>query len=136
VAYVSKENKQVIAQRVKELFDRTGFKGTVAGQGSPTLRVTIKAGPYALPVGPGYEPAGPGGKSYYRVNPYRFRESEKLSEDWKSFLVQLEEAIKGDIWFDKSDSMFDYFHTAFYINIDIGNRKNGYTRVEPLVEAS
>ena len=29
-------------------------------------------------------------------------------------------AMKGDKWFDKSDSMIDYFHTAWYNDIKIG----------------
>jgi hypothetical protein len=29
-------------------------------------------------------------------------------------------AMKGDKWFDKSDSMVDYFHTAWYNDIKIG----------------
>jgi len=128
MAYVSKEDKKVIAERVKTLFKKTGFKGSVAGQGTGVLKVTIKSGPLSLPVGPGYEPKSSYGEAHYNVNPYRFRESEALSQEWKDFLVDLEIAIKQDIWFDKSDIMTDYFHTAFYIDIRIGDRKNGYQK--------
>ena len=50
------------------------------------------------------------------------------------FLDKVEENTKtapfnagvGDLWFDKSDSMTDYFHTAYYIDINLeeGLNKN------------
>jgi hypothetical protein len=48
------------------------------------------------------------------------------------FLDKVETLIKrapfdagvGDLWFDKSDSMTDYFHTAFYIDINITKNLN------------
>lgn len=30
------------------------------------------------------------------------------------------EAGVGDLWFDESDAMTDYFHTAYYFHIEIG----------------
>ena len=60
--------------------------------------------------------------------------------DWygeknKSFFEKVVEVIKtapakvegGRAWFDESDIMTDYFHTAFYISIGVGkNYENGY----------
>ena len=126
MAYVSKEDKQIIQTRVKELFKKRGFKGRVGGQGSSTLKVTITDGPLRLPTGPGYEPKNEYGEERFQVNPYRFNYSDALSQEWKDFLNELDAAIKKDIWFDKSDSMVDYFHTAFYISITIGTRDKSY----------
>ena len=126
MAYVSKENKQIIQTRVKDLFKKRGFKGRVGGQGSPTLKITITEGPLRLPTGPGYEPKDKYGEERFQVNPYRFNDSDCLSQEWKDFLNELDAAIKKDIWFDKSDSMIDYFHTAFYISITIGTRDKSY----------
>jgi hypothetical protein len=41
-------------------------------------------------------------------------------------LKELEVAMKGNDWFDDSDSMTDYFHTAYYIGINIGNWDKDY----------
>jgi hypothetical protein len=30
------------------------------------------------------------------------------------------EAGVGDLWFDESDAMIDYFHTAYYFHIEVG----------------
>jgi hypothetical protein len=32
----------------------------------------------------------------------------------------------GREWFDKSDAMTDYFHTAFYIDLDVGSYDKPY----------
>ena len=32
----------------------------------------------------------------------------------------------GDLWFDKSDSMSDYFHTAYYFSIHVGKWDKPY----------
>ena len=32
----------------------------------------------------------------------------------------------GDLWFDKSDSMSDYFHTAYYLSIHVGKWDKPY----------
>ena len=35
----------------------------------------------------------------------------------------------GDLWFDKSDSMSDYFHTAYYFSIHVGKWDKPYQTV-------
>jgi len=46
----------------------------------------------------------------------------------KEFLLELLEAMKGEGtgWFDKSDIMTDYFHTAWYNDINIGKWNKAY----------
>lgn len=34
--------------------------------------------------------------------------------------------MKGPNWFDKSDSMIDYFHVAWYLNINVGDFQRPY----------
>lgn len=55
-----------------------------------------------------------------------------FTPEQNKFLDKVEEIIKtapfhagvGDLWFDKSDMMTDYFHTAFYISININESLN------------
>ena len=128
MAYVSKETKQALAPEIKRVLKKWKMKGSISGQGSSTLKVTINEGPFSLPKAShnhwstGYE--------YYQVNPYWYQTAEGLSGSWKGFLVELEAAMKGSIWFDKSDSMTDYFHTAYYIDMQIGSGVREY-RFEP-----
>lgn len=127
MAYVSKETKQVIAPEIKRVLKKWKMKGSISGQGSATLKVTINEGPFPLP-----KIANRHVYQYdmYQVNPYWYQEAEGLSGSWKNFLTELEAAMKGSIWFDKSDSMTDYFHTAYYIDMQIGSGVREY-RFEP-----
>ena len=34
--------------------------------------------------------------------------------------------MKGALWFDKSDIMTDYFHTAYFLDINIGQWNKPY----------
>ena len=38
----------------------------------------------------------------------------------------------GDLWFDKSDSMTDYFHTAYYFSIHVGKWDKNHTRLKDI----
>lgn len=56
---------------------------------------------------------------------------------WATMFSRMIEIIKtapaldgtGDEWFDDSDSMTDYFHTAYYMSLGIGKWDRPYKRV-------
>ena len=73
-------------------------------------------------------------EGYNSINQYWIKDS--AGEKNASFFEKVVEIIKkapgtvegGEEWFDKSDSMTDYFHTAFYFSIGVGkDYKTGYT---------
>jgi len=35
-------------------------------------------------------------------------------------------AMKGTDWFDESDSQTDYFHIAYYLNVNVGKWNKPY----------
>lgn len=55
-------------------------------------------------------------------------------EDNGAVIKKVEKIIKtapfmegvGDLWFDKSDSQSDYFHTAYYLSIHVGKWDKEY----------
>ena len=70
-------------------------------------------------------------------------EHEQLNHHWATdfygekngaIIKKVEKIIKtapylegvGDLWFDKSDSMSDYFHTAYYMSIHVGKWDKPY----------
>jgi len=75
------------------------------------------------------------GYGYVQVNPYHTTE-ENYGEHAKVFneIVSIiksapANAEGGEEWFDKSDSMTDYFHTAFYFDLHLGKYDRPYTQV-------
>ena len=76
-------------------------------------------------------------------NDWNSKENEQLNHVWANdfygekngaIIKKVEKIIKtapynagvGDLWFDESDSQSDYFHTAFYMSIHIGQWDKPY----------
>ena len=110
MAYMNQEKKAIIATRVKPVLAKYGMKGTISVENYSTLIVTLQAGPID------------------------FGQTREISQYWISdipctkgeFIRELIGAIKGEEWFDKSDVMTDYFHTAFYMTVRVGRYDKPY----------
>ena len=72
---------------------------------------------------------------YEQLNHYH---AEKFyGEENAAVINKVEKIIKtapflegvGDLWFDESDSMTDYFHTAYYFSIHVGKWDKPYQTV-------
>ena len=109
MAYVSKETKKELAPAIKAVLAEFGVKGTIKVDNHSTLVVTLRK----IPAGLFTPKEIADGVNVYWVD-------EHFTGDAKKFLNKLLAAMKGDKWFDKSDSMIDYFHTAWYNEIKIG----------------
>lgn len=63
-------------------------------------------------------------KAYIQVNPYCIVTSfTGLS---KKVLQKISDIAFSQNWFDESDPMTDYFHTAYYVNLSIGDWARPY----------
>ena len=109
MAYVSKETKKELAPGIKKVLENYGVKGTIKVDRYSTLVVTLRKVPAGL-FTPKELTSG--------VNIYWIE--DHFTGVARKFLTELLAAMKGDKWFDKSDSMTDYFHTAWYNDIKIG----------------
>ena len=111
MAYVSKETKAELAPVIKGVLAKYGAKGTIKVNNHSTLVVTLRKVPAKL-----FTPKeiAAGGVNVYKID--MFFEGRA-----KKFLNELLAAMKGDKWFDKTDAMIDYFHTAWYNDIKIGD---------------
>lgn len=109
MAYVSKETKKELAPVIKKILAEYGVKGTIKVNHHSTLVVTLRK----IPAGLFTDKEIENGVNVYHID--KFFEGTA-----KKFLTKLLDAMKGDKWFDKSDSMIDYFHTAWYNDIKIG----------------
>ena len=117
MAYVSQEKKKELAVGIKAVLKKYGMKGTIAVQHHSTLVVNLKSGPINFKAQ----------NTHYQVNPYHIE--SQWSGTAKSFLTELLAAMKSGGWFDKSDIQSDYFHSAWYTDINIGkwNKENELT---------
>ena len=110
MAYVSKEDKKELAPAIKAVLAEFGVKGTIRVCHHSTLVVTLRKIPVGL-----FTPKEIANND---VNVYWI--DEHFTGTAKKFLTELLAAMKGDKWFDNTDSSIDYFHTAWYNDIKIG----------------
>ena len=108
MAYVSKEDKKELAPEIKKVLAEYGVKGTIKVNNYSTLVVTLRKVPAGLFTAKEIENG---------VNVYHLEWFEGTA---KKFLTKLLAAMKGTRWYDNTDAMIDYFDTAWYNDIKIG----------------
>lgn len=136
---MSQETKAKIVAAVKPILKKYGLKGTFAVQNHSTIVLNIKSGKIDFVenyiatdanVSHGRKMAQDQ-IDYIRknksldVNPYWFH--EHFSGNAKKALTEIFAAMKkAGNWFDNSDAQIDYFHTAYYVDVNIGKWNKPY----------
>jgi len=117
MAYVSQKDKAELAPAIKKVLSKYGMKGSISIRHHSTLVVTLQSG--AIDFGEYTH-----GDGYIQVNVYHIERHYKGKA--QKFLTELLAAMKGPGWFDKSDSMTDYFHVKHYCDINVGKWNKPY----------
>ena len=113
MAYISQQDKKDLAPGIKSVLNKYGMKGSIAIKHHSSLVVNLQSGPIDFDM-----------DGYTSVNVYHI--DKHYTGRAKDFLNELVTAMKGTKWFDKSDIMTDYFHTAYYIDINVGKWNKPY----------
>lgn len=112
MAYVSKETAKNIREALKKEFPECRFS------------VAKDAGNYSLTVSLMKSPHWPDMSSEMNINQYHVQtyvDNEVMTQKQADILKKIDEVIReAGNYFDDSDPMTDYFHTAFYYHIKIG----------------
>ena len=132
MAYISAQDVAAIRKELKEAFPKWKFS-VRKGSGSLSVDVNIMQGTCA------FEEAFQNsfqGKRYAQVNQYWIDQHYADPED-KQALLKINEIMHhapgragGKVYYDRSDAMTDYFDTAFYTHLSIGQWDKEYTCVE------
>jgi hypothetical protein len=130
---MNQERKAKLAPAIKAVCTKYGVKASLAVRHYSTLVINIKQGKLDF-IGNynaetlARDPAGVRrinlATDHIDVNPYWFQ--EHFTGDCKDFLTELFAAAKGTEWYDRSDAMTDYFDTAYYIDVNVGNWNKPY----------
>ena len=118
MAYVSQKDKAKLSPAIKAVLKKYGVKGTISIRNRMVIKVTLQSGPFRFSRHL---------NDFRQVNVYHI-ESHYEGEE-KQFLLELLAAMKGPDYFDKSDSMSDYFHVSHYMDIDLGKWGKPYVQV-------
>jgi hypothetical protein len=130
MAYMNQERKAVIAEKVKPILAKYGVKGTLKTD-KYSITLTLKSGSIDF-IGDlnsdrmRWDISKDDLRKDYNlsVNPYWFQ--EHYNGDSYFFLKEVIDALKAADWYDRSDAQVDYFDTAYYYNVNIGNWQKPY----------
>jgi len=125
MAFMNQERKKELAPGIKEILKKYHMKGSIRVNNHSTLVVSLTEGTIDFGTL----------KRQVSTNPYNIKNHYKGMA--QKFLLELLDAMKGTIYYDRSDSQTDYFDVAYYISIDIGKWDKPYilhTYVNSLTE--
>mgnify|MGYP003335471080 FL=1 len=138
MAYMSQEKKAKIVAAVKPILKKYGVKGSFAVRNHSTIVLTLKQGKIDFVENyiqtdmnsPVAKKMSDDQVNYIRknqsidVNPYWFQ--EHFTGKAKAFLTETFTAMKSADWYDRSDAQVDYFDTAYYCDVNVGNWNKPY----------
>ncbi len=121
MAYISQQDKKTLAPAIKAVFKKYGLKGTISIKNHMTLCANVSAGRLDL-LGAAAQIGDFRTAGYYQGNAYGATDPKykDININIFNFYEDLKKAMRGALWFDKSDLMTDYHHTAYFMDINIG----------------
>ena len=139
MAYVYKDTIDKVRAALKVLNKEYGMKTSVSGTNSSSLKVRIVSGKIdfvqnrldMLEADNRYSEAE---KENHRLYLTKFNSGIQVNHYWLDtsfsgvaleYLEKVKAIMSVDHW-DKSDVQSDYFHCAYYMNIDIGKWDKAY----------
>lgn len=124
MAYISTEEVREIRNELKAQFPQ--FKFSVRKEHHSSVHVTIKSG--SVDFGDILRDGNFGTD----INQYHLHNYGEHADLFNSIIDVIKtapgNAEGGKVWFDKSDSMTDYFHTAFYFQLAVGDWNKPYVK--------
>jgi len=124
MAYMNQERKAKIAEQVKPILARYGMKGTLKTD-RHSITLTLKSGKIDF-INDLVNPHRAELRKDYAldINPYWFQ--EHYGGESYHFLREIMNAMRSADWYDRSDIQTDYFDTAYYYNVHVGNWQKPY----------
>jgi hypothetical protein len=124
MAYMNQEKKAKIVATLKEVLKGENIKYSLRVRDHMSITMTIKQGKIDFIGNWEQTNCKKVDRDYLQVNHYWIKEhfSGKVAE----VLLKIDDAMRSADWYDKSDSMVDYFDTAYYYDIKIGDWDKPY----------
>jgi len=117
MAYMNQDKKAVIKANLDKALKPLGVKFSLRVRNHMTIVCTIKSAPFNMLA----DRKNPSqfDRDYEQVNPYWFQ--DHYEGKTLDVLTKVVDAIKSADYYDESNAMIDYFNTAYYFDINIGD---------------
>lgn len=135
MAYANQTTKQTIAKHLKPILAKYGVKGSLSISNHTSVNLKITRGRIDFFGDLVTERTSLLGVSTLDREKLREQGTLQVNQYWyhehytgtsKEFFAEVIEAMKSANWFDHSDARVDYFHCAYYYNIQIGRWDSPY----------
>lgn len=123
MAYISATEVKAIRDELKATFPEFKFGVRKSPGGGHAVDVTIKQGPTD------FSDLYTHGEGYAQINQYWLERTGRHAKFLQKIIDIMKTApakIDGRGWYDNSDSMTDYFDTAYYMHLNIGSWNTPY----------
>jgi len=111
MAFISQETKKKLAPSIKAVMKEFGVKGTISISNHSCLIVKLKEGSIDF------------GRDHLQIH---HSHGSSFEGKTRQFVEKIFSAMKGSEWYDNSDITTDYFDTAYYMRVNVGDYDKGY----------
>lgn len=134
MAYMNQDKKRVIKAALDKIAKPYGIKYSLRVNSHMSITCTITAAPidfignFKAVTGDKFKMDG-ALSHHISVNPYWYQ--DHFTGKPREVIGQLIEALKAANYYDRSDAMTDYFDTAYYFNLNIGDYNRPFKLTAP-----
>ena len=129
MAYMNQDKKKVIKANLDKVLKPLGIKYSLRVDNHMAINCTIRSGSVdfisnmrSMLKGDQFRLTTDRG--YVQVNPYWY--NEHFTGEARDIINKAIDALKSANYYDKSDAMIDYFDTAYYMHLSIGDWDKPY----------
>ncbi len=129
MAYLDPAKKKDLDRQVKAVAKEYGVKLTTRTVSYMTYNITLRQSKYAFKnTVENYD-----GQQVQRrnINHVWLKDNKQLTEEEKEFITKLKNIVfsKENGYYDHTDAQMDYFHTAWYLDIELGTYDKPYVQI-------
>lgn len=136
MAYMNQDKKRVIKAAIDKIAKPYGIKYSLRVNSHMSITCTITAAPidfignFKAVTGDKFKING-ALSHHISVNPYWYQ--DHFTGKPREVIGQLIDALKAANYYDRSDAMTDYFDTAYYFNLNIGDYNRPFKLTAPTI---
>jgi hypothetical protein len=128
MAYMNQDKKKVIKANLDKVLKPLGIKYSLRVQDYMSITCTIKSGDIDF-IGNLRNRTGTAfnlhsDRGYVQVNPYWF--NDHFTGEPRYIINGVIKALQSADYYDRSDAQVDYFDTAYYMHLNIGDYDKPY----------
>jgi hypothetical protein len=130
MAYMNQDKKKVIKANLDKVLKPLGIKYSLRVQDHMSINCTIKSGAvdfignFKATTGDKFTTIPNNHLASIQVNPYWY--NEHFTGDARDIINKVIDGLKSANYYDRSDAQVDYFDTAYYMHLNIGDWDKPY----------